>query len=139
MATVEHPDGGAWLATVKGIAKTHIRLSKFTSPESDCLIPPSARSSDSMFHLIRVKTGLAIHIHTALSTDILASQMEQCLCTSSVFTQLQMCQETCYLKAGIPGHMAKSVYSSCESRRVAASIQPGKHTGSFFCALRQQL
>ena len=78
-------DRGAWLATIKGIAKSE--LSIFTS-ESGCLALLSARSSDSTFQLIRVKPGLAIHIHTALSTDILASQMKQCLCTRSVFTQL---------------------------------------------------
>ena len=90
MATVEHPDGGAWLATLKGITKSHIWSSKFTSPESGCLIPPSARSSDSMFHLIRVKTGLAIHNHRALSHDVLASQTGQCLWTmsSQFFMQL---------------------------------------------------
>ena len=138
MATVEHPDGAARLATLKEIARSRTWLSKFTSPESGCLVPPSARSSDSMFHLIRVKIGLAIHIHRALSHDILASQTGQCLWTMSVFMQLWMCRETCYLEAGIPGNMAKSVYSSCESR-LAASNQPGKHTGSFFCALWQQL
>lgn len=37
------------------IARSCTWLSKFTSPESGCLVPPSVRSSDSMFHLIRAK------------------------------------------------------------------------------------
>ena len=45
----------------------------------------------------------------------------------------------CYLEGGNKGIMEKSVYSSCESWIVAASNQPQKHTGWYFCLLWQQL
>ena len=88
------------------------------------------RSSDSTFHLIRITTALAIHIHTALSTNTFSQPMVQCLSTRIVSTQLSICRETCYLEAGNAGNMAKSVYPPCESWIVAASNQSGKHTAS---------
>ena len=93
----------------------------------------------TMFHLNRVKAGLAIYIYSVLSADIFASQTVQCWYTRTVFTQLWMYWEMCYLEAEITGNMTKTLYFSCESRIVASSNQPGKHTGSFFCALWWQL
>ena len=87
----------------------------------------AARSPDSTFHLIRVKAGLAIHIHRALSTAIFATQTAQNLYTRSVFTQHKMCREMCYLDAANPGNMAKSVYSSCERCIVAPCKQPRRN------------
>ena len=46
--------------------------------------------------------------------------------TLGMSTQLEMCRKLCYLEAGNPADMAKSVYFSCESRIVVASNQPGK-------------
>ena len=51
-------DGGAWLATIHGIAKSCTRLRSFTSHETGSLPLLTVRSSDSTFHLIMVKTGL---------------------------------------------------------------------------------
>ena len=50
-----------------------------------------------------------------------------------------MCMERCYIEAGNPGHKAKSVYSSYESRIVAASNKPENYTGACLCSLWQQL
>ena len=93
----------------------------------------------TLFHLNRVKAGLAIHIYSVLSAYIFASQTVQCWYTRTVFTQLWMYWEMCYLEAEITGNMTKTLYFSCESRIVASSNHPGKHTGSLFCALWWQL
>ena len=53
-----------------GISRSHSRPSNFTSQESECLPLLAGRSSDSMFRLIRVNTGMAIHVPRTLSTDI---------------------------------------------------------------------
>ena len=50
-------DGGAWLATIHGIAKSCTRLRSFTSHEIGGLPLMTVRSSDSTFHLIMIKTG----------------------------------------------------------------------------------
>ena len=59
------------------------RLSNFTSHEAGSLPLLAARSPDSTFHLFRVKTGLAIHIHRALSTLSLFSRWYR-VCTLGV-------------------------------------------------------
>ena len=60
----------------------------------------AVRSPDSTFHLLRVKTDLAIHIHRALSTAVYTPQTVQCLYTRSVFAaaaakSLQLCPTLC--------------------------------------------
>ena len=64
------------------------RLSNFTSHEAGSLPLLAARSPNSTFHLIRVKTGLAIHMHRALSTTVFAPQMVQSLYTRVSYTAL---------------------------------------------------
>ena len=64
------------------------RLSNFTSHEAGSLPLLAARSPDSTFHLIRVKTGLTIHIHRALSTTVFAPQTVQSLYTRVFYTAL---------------------------------------------------
>ena len=63
-------------------------LSNFTSHEAGSLPLLAARSPDSTFHLIRVKTGLAIHMHRALSTTVFAPQTVQSLYTRVSYTAL---------------------------------------------------
>jgi len=63
-------DRATWQATCHGISRSHSQRSNFTSQESDCLPLLAGRSSDSMFHPIRVNTGMAIHIPRTLSTSI---------------------------------------------------------------------
>lgn len=50
-----------------------------------------------------------------------------------------MCRETCFLEAGNPGNMAKSVYSSCENWIFVVSNKPGKIHLVIFPAVWQQL
>ena len=63
-------DRATWQATGHGISRSHSQRSNFTSQESDCLPLLAGRSSDSMFHPIRVNTGMAIHIPRTLSASI---------------------------------------------------------------------
>ena len=58
---------------------------------------------------------------------IFVLQMVQSLYTRSIFTQLYLCREMCYLEAANPGNMAKSEYSSAENWIVAASNQQEMH------------
>ena len=55
--------------TVHGIAKSYTQLSNFTSQESGGLPLLAARSSDSMFHLIRVKIDI-INIYSSTSVSV---------------------------------------------------------------------
>ena len=102
-------------------------MSNFTSHETGSLPLLSVRSPDSTFHLLGVKTGLAIHIHRVLSTAIFVPQMVQSLYTRSVFIRLYLCREMCYLEAANPGNMAKSIYSSCKRCMVTACKQPRRN------------
>ena len=102
-------------------------LNNFTSHEAGSLPLLAASSPDSNFHLFRVKTGLAIHIHRVLSTAIFVPQVVQSLYTRSIFTQPYLCRDMCYLEPANPGNMAKSEYSSAESWIVATSNKPGRN------------
>ena len=83
-------------------------MSNFTSHETGSLPLLSVRSPDSTFHLLGVKTGLAIHIHRALSTAIYTPQTVQCLYARSVFAAavaaklIQSCLTLCNPIDGSP-------------------------------------
>ena len=61
------------------------------------------------------------------------------VCKLGVSLHSSKCMERCYIEAGNPGHKAKVIYSSCESRLVAASNKPENHTGACLCSWWQQL
>ena len=86
---LENPmNRGAWRATVHGIAKSHTRLKKFTSHETGGLPFLSVRSFDSMFQLIKLKTGFPCTF-TELSPLVSLRHGLFSVCTrGSVFTQL---------------------------------------------------
>ena len=90
----------------------------------------------ALFHLIRV-TGMAVNTQrTFFSLWPFFHGIVKCVL--QVFTQLWNCRETCFFEPGIWGMISKAVFSTCESRIVAASHLQEKYAGWFFSSLQQQ-